>query len=184
MAQNFSLNPIERHFEQVLQYAPGLLGNDAVNFFLDSWKRQGWLDYSTTAWRQRSKNSKRNKGRAVLIDSGRLRRSIRITSITGGAVTISTDVPYAKMHNEGFRGVVNVAAFGRNRYVKEKTGTGKFTSKGKERMKTVSRIGSSHTVKTHTRRVNMPQRQFMGYSHYLDKQLQRRLMAELMKGLR
>lgn len=177
MAQNFNLNAIERHFKQVLLYAPGLLGNDAVNFFLDSWKRQGWLNYSNTAWRQRSKNSKRNKGRAILVDSGRLRRSIRIVKITGGAVTIGTDVPYARMHNEGFKGVVNIAAFTRNRYVKEKVGIGKLTKKGKEKTKTVSRVGSSHTVKAHTRRVNMPQRQFMGYSHYLDKQLHRRLMG-------
>jgi phage gpG-like protein len=118
-----------------------------------------------------------------LIQAG-LRRSIRITGISAGTVTIGTDVPYAKAHNEGFRGIVNVKAHNRNRYTKTKLGTGKFTKKGTERMKTVQHIGSTGQVKAHTRKVNIKKRQFMGNSPYLEKQLARRLTAELMKGLR
>lgn len=183
MPNIFPLNAVEKHFKQVLQYAPGMLGNDAVNFFLDSFQRQGWLGNSVEPWRQRRGNSKRNKGRAVLVQSGRLRRSIRITGISGGVVTIGTDVPYAKAHNEGFKGVVNVKEHTRNRFGKEKIGSGKFTKNGKERMKTVQRITGSGAVKAHTRKVNLPRRQFMGESPYLTKILQRRLTAELMKGL-
>jgi hypothetical protein len=49
MANIFPLNKIEAHFKEVLNYAPGLLGNDAVNFFLDSFKRQGWAGWAI-AW--------------------------------------------------------------------------------------------------------------------------------------
>lgn len=184
MQNNFPLREVEAHFKQVLQYAPNMLGNDAVNFFLDNFKRQGWLGNTLEPWKKRSSKAKRNTGRAILIDSGRLRRSIRITSVSTGSVTIGTDVPYAKAHNEGFRGTVNVKAFNRNKYSKEKVGSGKLTKKGVERMKTVQRISSTSTVKGHTRKVNLPKRQFMGESPYLTKQLQRRLQAELMKGLR
>ena len=184
MPNKFPLKQVEQHFKDVLQYAPGMLGNDAVNFFLDNFKRQGWQGSTIEPWRKRRNNKGRNSGRAILIDSGRLRRSIRITGISAGTVTIGTDVPYAKAHNEGFRGVVNVSAFSRNRYTKEKQLTGRFTKKGKERTKTVQKIGSSHMVKAHTRRVNIVKRQFMGNSPYLEKQLARRLTAELMKGLR
>lgn len=183
MANNFGLNNIERHFKQVMLYAPAMLGNDAVNFFLDSWKRQGWLGNRMEPWPQRKANNKRSKGRAILVSSGRLRRSIRITSINNGIVTIGTDVPYAKVHNEGFRGVVSVKAHSRNKYIKENIGSGKFTKTGKERMKTVSRISGSGMVKAHSRRMNIVRRQFMGNSPYLTKPLERRLTAELMKGL-
>jgi len=98
MPNNLGLNKYEKHFKQVLQYAPGMLGNDAVNFFSDNFKRQGWLGNRLEPWRKRRSNARRNKGRAILVDSGRLRRCIRVTSI--GA---DTDVPYVNTHNEGFK---------------------------------------------------------------------------------
>ncbi len=168
----------------MLQYAPGMLGNIAVNFFLDRFKYQNWLGSSTDPWRQRKASGGRNKGRAILVQSGRLRRSIRITRITGLVTYIGTDVPYARAHNQGFRGTVAVKAFTRNKYTKHKIGTGKLTKKGKERMKTVQRIGGATQVKAHSRNMNLPRRQFMGYSPVLEKQLQRKLLAELLKGLR
>lgn len=184
MSNTFPVKKIEQHFKEVLMYAPTMLGNDAVNFFLDSWKRQGWLGDSLEPWRKRSSNAKRNSGRAILMDTGRLRRSIRIIRTSTGSVTVGTDVPYARAHNEGFRGTVSVKAHNRNRYTRSKEGTGKFSKKGIERMKTVQRIGSTGMVKAHTRKVNLPKRQFMGESPYLTKLLARRLQAELMKGLR
>jgi hypothetical protein len=33
MAQNFNLSRVEKHFKEVIKYAPAMLGNDAVNFF-------------------------------------------------------------------------------------------------------------------------------------------------------
>jgi phage gpG-like protein len=40
-------------------------------------------------------------GRAILVKSGRLRRSVRIVSTTATSVTIGTDVPYAQGLQEG-----------------------------------------------------------------------------------
>ena len=40
MPNIFPLNAVERHFKQVLQYAPGMLGNDAVIFFWIGLKRR------------------------------------------------------------------------------------------------------------------------------------------------
>lgn len=185
MANSFPLNEVEQHFKRVLQYAPNMLGNDVVNFSLDSFKKQGWTGNTFEPWRQRSSKAKRNKGRAILIDTGRLRRSIRVTNVSAGTVTIGTGVPYAKANNEGFRGTVNVKAHTRNKYSKEKVASGKLTSKGVARMKTVQRISATGNVKAHTRKVNIIKRKFLGLdSPYLQKQLQRRLQAELMKGLR
>lgn len=185
MAKNFNiLAKHEQHFKKVLMYAPGMLGNVAVNFFLDRFRYQNWLGHTAEPWRQRRRNTRRNRGRALLIQSGRLRRSIRITKVTGLTVTIGTDVPYAKAHNTGFKGSVAVKAFSRNKYSKQKVGSGKYTKTGKERMKTVSRVSGSVQVKAHNRKMNIPRRQFMGRSPVLDKMLQRKLLAELLKGQR
>ena len=184
MARVTNIRNAEQHFRKVLQYAPGMLGNMAVNFFLDRFRYQNWLGATTEPWRQRRRNKGRNAGRAILIQSARLRRSIRLTKVSGLTAHIGSDVPYARVHNEGFRGTVSVKAHSRNRYGKEKIGTGKFNKSGSERMKTVQRITGTGQVKAHTRKVNIPRRQFMGNSPVLNKQLQRKLMAELMKGLR
>ncbi|RYF86951.1 MAG: hypothetical protein EOO03_11170 [Chitinophagaceae bacterium] len=184
MAKSFNIQAMEQHFRRVLQYAPGMLGNMAVNFFLDRFRYQNWLGATTEPWRQRRRNKGRNQGRAILVQSARLKRSIRITKVSGMTVYIGSDVPYAKVHNEGFRGTVNVKAHSRNRYGKEKIGTGRLTKSGKERMQTVQRITGTGQVKAHTRRMNIPRRQFMGNSPVLEKQLQRKLLAELLKARR
>jgi len=175
---------MEDHIEKVLKKAPRLLGNDAVNFFRDRFKQQNWMDTYPEAWQKRKVNNKKNQGRNLLIQSGRLRRSIKITNVSANTVTIGTDVPYAKAHNEGFKGVVQVKEYTRNRYGKQKIGTGKLRKNGKERMKTVQVITGNSTVKAHTMRMNLPRRQFMGQSAVLTQKLQRHLTAELMKGLR
>lgn len=180
MANKFPIFKYQRHFAKVLQYAPGLLGNHALNFFNDRFREQGWLGYRFEKWKARKNDGKR-KGRAILIDRARLKRGNRIVSNSGGQVVLGNDTPYAKAHNDGFKGVVNVKAHSRNRYSKTKIGTGKYTKNGKERTKTISNISGGVSVKAHTKRMNLPQRKFMGASPYLSAQLQRLLMAEFKK---
>lgn len=184
MNNTFNLKNIEAHFKDVLLYAPKMLGNDAVNFFLDRFQQQNWLDVYPEPWQRRKINNRKNQVRLILIQTGALRRSIRITNIGTGFVTIGSDLPYAKAHNEGFEGIVNVKEYTRNHYTKQRINTGKLTKSGKERMKTVHRISGSGVVRAHTMRINIPKRQFMGESQVLTQQLTRRLTAELMKGLR
>jgi phage gpG-like protein len=166
--QNFNFEQYEQKFRDALTYLPAMLGNDAVNFFLDSFTKQGWQGNVFEAWKPRRSVSwgrKNGKGRALLVQSGRLRRSIRITAISGMTVTIGTDVPYAKAHNEGLR-------LGMIQQVKS------FTRKNP--------FGGATTVKPFTRRINqnIPKRQFMGDSPYLQAKLKRRLEAEIMKVFR
>lgn len=180
MAKSFNIRRVETHFKAVLQYAPGMLANDALNFFLDRFSQQNWLDNYPEAWPAK----KVRDGRSLLIRSGRGRRSVRITEVITAGFAIGTDEEYMKAHNTGFKGTVNVREFTRNRYSKHKVATGKITSKGKQRMKTVQRISGSGTVAAHTRKMNLPRRQFMGESAVLTQKLIRHLTAELMKGLR
>lgn len=189
-AKTFDLRKAEEHFKRVLMYAPGMLGNEAVNFFTNSFRQQGWLGNSFQKWPSRkvSKWGKadKRKGRAILVDSGRLRRSIRIVSNSRGIVRIGTDVPYAKAHNEGMRLGLIQTVRGHKRRLTKLGITKKKALKTRTKIE-FGRVDNGFTVvKMHKRRIDqrIPQRQFMGNSPYLTAKLKRILQAELMKGLR
>ena len=71
--------------------------------FDQNFERQAFF---SEAW-QRRKSPIRDKGRAILTDTGQLRRSIK-SMTTDNAIIFYTDLPYAAIHNEG--GVIVVTA--------------------------------------------------------------------------
>jgi phage gpG-like protein len=73
-----------------------ILGNEALLFFNEQFKKQ--QDPEGKQWQKRKDAS---NGRALLVKSGRLRKSIRIQRSTGNTIRIGTDVSYAKYHNSG-----------------------------------------------------------------------------------
>lgn len=77
----------------------------AVNHFTNSFREQGFTDETKEAWKPRKRADRgRAKGnRAILVKSGRLRRSLRSRRLGNLAVKILTDVPYARVHNNGER---------------------------------------------------------------------------------
>ena len=126
----------------------------AVRFSKDRFRSQDWYDNNRESWQARkrkrgSQGSKRSQ--TLLVDTGRLKRSIRKISADSKLVIIGTDVPYALIHNTG--GVIN-----KNVTVKS------HTRKRKNR---------SFTVKSHNRKMNLkiPKRQFIGDSNRLEMEL-------------
>jgi phage gpG-like protein len=80
-----------------------------------------------------------------------VKRSEGIVHIAAG----DQHVPYAKIHNEGFNGTQTVKSFRRR------------TKKG------------SAVVRSHSRRMVMPQRQFMGDSQMLNANIDRIIIREI-----
>lgn len=64
--------------------------------FDQNFERQAFF---SQAW-QRRKSPIRNEGRAILVDTGQLRRSIK-SRINGDTIAFYTDLPYAAIHNDG-----------------------------------------------------------------------------------
>lgn len=75
---------------------------------------------------------------SLLMVTGTMRRSVK-AEVKGDGVRFSSAVPYAAIHNEGGKGTKQVRQYTRT-----------------------SRKGKQYTVKAHTRKFNMPQRQFVG----------------------
>ena len=92
--------------------------------------------FFTDAWKAR-KDPKANG--SLLVVSGRMRRSIK-GSVEGDGVRFTSDTSYATVHNEGGSGFVTVRQHQRKHY----------------------KTGKVYTVHSYQRRVNIPQRQFVG----------------------
>ena len=156
-------------------------GAAAVEFSKNNFVTQGWRDTAKEPWKKRAGNS--GKGRAILVKTGRLKRSIRLVRITANTAVIATDVPYAGAHNNGYEGTVSIPQHTRNRYTKSKENTGVYSIKTrKEGYKTISSVTGVSTVKPYTRHMNVPRRRFMGKSMYLNNKIRGIINQELSKS--
>jgi hypothetical protein len=139
-----------------------IVGNEAIAFAKSNFRKQGFEGYPgrINKWKKR-KGGARDKGRAILVDTGTGRRSIRVGTVTPTTVAITTDTDYMGAHNDG--GVIKVKANVRQHR--------RRTRKGHA------------TVKAHTRQMNtrVTKRQFIGPSEELNRLVGRRYNLELIK---
>lgn len=79
---------------------PAILTQEAVNFFQENFRLQGFLDSTVDKWKNRKKL---DSGRAILVKTGQLRRSIRKIHATPSRMVVGSTVKYAGVHNFGLR---------------------------------------------------------------------------------
>jgi phage gpG-like protein len=160
---------------------PTVLGNAAVNYSLDRFAAQSWIGSGVEQWPARKNKKKTGK---ILIQSGRLRRATKIISATNDSVVVGNNIPYARIHNYGFKGTVQVKSHTRGRFVTHGRSGTKLTKKINNRAMSVKgKIGGKPVV-PHGRRINMPRRQFIGNSPYVRTYLARQGRLFLMKNLK
>ncbi|MDP2061321.1 MAG: phage virion morphogenesis protein [Candidatus Sungbacteria bacterium] len=145
---------------------PQLAGIEAVNFSKERFRQKNWLDRTREKWEPRKRigtTKKKPKG-SILVVSGRLKRSVKKLRQTRNSVTIGTDVPYARIHNEG----------------------GEITKTVTVEKHSRVRAGRKSTVKSHKRTMNttIPQRQFIGESAILLRRVERLVEREIRKIIR
>ena len=180
-SNKFNFKGIEKKARKVLENAMVEIGNTAKVFFVENFRKQGFDDKNIIRWQPRKKEDKR-AGRAILVKSGDLRRSIIRNPANRAALTIkiSTDLPYAKVHNDGE--TINVG--GRKgsgtitRSIRGNAGfkDGKFT---KGRAKKVTFQGKEYTTGAYS--IKMPKRQFMGDSYNLNEKIKKVIIKRLDK---
>jgi phage gpG-like protein len=109
----FNLKDIDKKARKALENAMVEVGNTAKNFFVENFRKQGFDDKVVSKWKPRKRSTYRTKSgrvvndtnRAILVKTGDLRRSIIRNPENRQAlsVKISTDLIYAKVHNDGLR---------------------------------------------------------------------------------
>lgn len=108
----FNMKGMEQKARKALENAVVEVGNTAKNFFVENFRKQGFDDKTVQRWKPRKRTTYRTKSgrivndttRAILVKTGDLRRSIiRVPNRAAMSVKIQTDLPYAKVHNDGLR---------------------------------------------------------------------------------
>ena len=189
-SNKFNLKQAEQKARKALEAAIVDVGNTAKVFFVESFRKQGFDDKNVQKWKPRKRTTYKTKSgkvvddttRATLVKSGDLRRSIIRNPANRAALSIkiSTDLVYAKVHNDGE--TINVS--GRKgsgtitRSIRGNAGfkDGKFT---RGRAKKVTFQGKEFTTGAYS--IDMPKRQFMGDSYNLNEKVKAVIVKRLDK---
>lgn len=155
---------LQANFKRAMSTLPAVIGNEVVNFAKERFEQQNWLDKGPEPWVKRSSKTKRNQGRNILVDSGRLKRSPRVISANTDLVGVGSDVPYARAHNDGFDGSVNI--------------------KSHQRKSRAGKVQTVGTVKAHVRNMKLPRRRFLGQSYEMVERLKQVAANHLIKSIK
>lgn len=109
-------------YKSFKQKAPKVIANNSLNHFLEGFRKGGGqTDDSKGGWTARGSSAPRNQGRAILVDTGALRRSIHALKISFKEIIIgTTGIPYADRHNEGLVGMPKREFIGDSKELNEK----------------------------------------------------------------
>lgn len=154
--------------EKIFKDLPRITAITALNFFKESFEKQGFTDVNFQPWQARKGNTR--EGGAILVQTGNLRDSTRIASATMQKVEISNEAPYAKVHNNG--GIISVPVTEKSR---------KFFWL---MYKSTNNIKWKYMALTKKKRMSfeMPKRQFIGNSETLNKQLDEIIVNQILKN--
>ena len=189
----FNFKGIEKKARTTLENAMVEIGNSAKSFFVENFRKQGFDDKNVDKWKPRKKKTyltksgkvKDDTNRAILVKTGDLRRSIIRNPANRAAlsVKISTDIPYAQIHNdggeikkEGFKGLMYYREVATNLKTRNTLKRFARTSGMKSRKATHA---MEINVGAHT--INMPKRQFMGDSYNLNERIKKIIVKRLDK---
>jgi phage gpG-like protein len=153
---------------------PARIAVVADKFSKERFVKKDWVDVTSKRW----KASRKKKG-STLVASGRLRQSIRKISVTPTRVIIGTNVPYARIHNEGgeISGTETVHSHTRHGHRRKA-----HVRKGK-RIKAVT--VKTYQVKAFSRKYHrkFAKRQFIGQSQELNSRIDKLIKNEIDKAI-
>lgn len=159
---------------------------EVENFIKDNFKEEGFAGNKWKKRKSRNRSDRRNpdKPRRLLMQSGTLQRSIKVTA-SDNRITVNADgnIPYAKIHNEG--GTINhpggtpYIAFGKKYTARKRRG--RIASMGESQMVFLKKDGSyPEGVKfTQPHPIPIPKRQFIGDSPKLRARLDKAIKQEI-----
>lgn len=170
MATDFNFERVLQNFNRLKKTMPVKVANATKNYFVKSFTEQAFDGKAWQEVQRRISGTNANKyakpaskTRAILIQSGKLRRavstSLRLATFDKIEFLIdSGTIPYAKVHNDGNEGTVYKVGF--------HTRKNQLKISGKSVKK---RINKTTEVKEHYKRGGIPKRQFIGDTKELRK---------------
>lgn len=175
MANNNLPNPLRKIIMAIRRYRTRLplkISQKALLEIKTNFARGGY-DSPTGFVRWAPRKDKKRKN-ALLIKTGRLRRSLKAAP-EGNDPRVITDVPYAQALNDGFEGTQNVR--GHTRRASKKVSV--RSASGRSRKKKVA--GRSYSVRAFSRRMKLPARPFMVTGPKFLDEMEKMVMDDLEK---
>jgi phage gpG-like protein len=104
MAQNkFNIGKILKAVKKSLNVdIPSIIAKDTKQYFQDNFKKQGFDSGTIEKWQPRK--SKKWK-HPILLKTGALKKSIHIRQRNSRRISLVSDLPYSRIHNEGLNGL-------------------------------------------------------------------------------
>jgi phage gpG-like protein len=98
-----------KDFQRLKRDVPRRVGNIAKNHFLKAFKDEGFTEETVNPWAKRTTKNRSDRNnparRALLVNRGHLRRSIRVGRTSWDRVEVgSYGITYAKFHNNPSQG--------------------------------------------------------------------------------
>lgn len=151
----------QKRLEEVFKKMSSVAGTIAQNHFIMSFRNQGFTDEVIAKWKARKKP---DAGRAILVKSGALRRSIKMKKVGLFKIVMSSNIPYAQIHNDG--GIIKK---GKGKVRMNWNEDGKLQRQRTARQRAKTAYYTVHKYGKHT--ITMPKRQFIGNSSMLNKKI-------------
>lgn len=155
---------------------PNRIAAEAVKFSKERFVQQNWIDNRTEPWKPRKPGwgKKNDKGRAIGVKSGRLKRGTRKIIANPSLIIIGNDTDYAEAFNNGARISItqNVGTYSRKAHTRKRAGR-------REKV-------SASTVTSFVRKVkrNQPARPFLKASQLLITRIERLITADIVKAVK
>lgn len=143
---------------------PREIGQEALLHFNSNFQKQA---FDGVPWQMRKSG---DATRNLLVSSGALRRSLRLSHATWRRISIASDMPYAQTHNEG--GKIPITAKSRKYFWARYYASGKKESYWK---------GMALTKKDG---FTIPKRQFAGMDRELERKIEQRFYRVFQKTFR
>lgn len=168
------IKTVIQRYNRFLVDLPAIVADEIIDWVLDNFDRQS---FDGRPWPERKD---RDGSRALLIKSGRGRRSIRVSKRTAKQVEISTDVDYMIAHNDGAEITTQITRRMR-RFFWAMHYKFEADAEGNLRIPEDQVMWKWLALKKGPITFRMPQRQFMGPSKELDQRIKEGIEAELKK---
>jgi len=156
----------------------------ALAFFKSSFTNQGFTDQALVRWDSRIPGTPNDKGRAIEMGRGTLKRGLRIksTSEDGAIVGMDEAIPYAEIQN--FGGQIPITPKMRRyfwaMYYQAGGGNEKGTSKRAQTANSIAAFYMNLAI-TKEQFITIPARQFIGDSATLERDIRQYITGELDK---
>lgn len=149
-----------------------IMGVYAINHYKKSFINEGFTDEGLIKWQSRKRLDRKRTTRAILTQTGRLRRSLVAKNLGRYAVRITSNVPYAITHNEGLT---------INKKESNRTINFKISRDGRSRFSKANKANFQKDVTIGAHKIKMPKLQFVGYSAVLARKIELKLDSKIRK---